>query len=166
MKNNKKLKRLNIEKGLYDLKNSELVQAAEKGAVNAAGLSALLGIANGSMAALSGIDMLPATLMGGLTSLVTSQVGYNRAKEDELTLLAYVDDEPVPFYNIKKRQKVALFAAGLAATVLGSGVGAGVSAGTHKLTTAIIDKIKPEHQIEQIVEVEPMSVVDEIQVEK
>ena len=138
---NNKLKKLNI-KGKEFLKKTQPIA------------SAAFGAAVGMTVGLMGGDMETAMLIGGVAG----------ARPAVATTFDHIDMTMATAPS--KRQKIAAFAAGLAATVFSAGLGMGAGAGTHKLTTAIIDKVIPDHQIEQTVEVEPMPVVDEIQVEK
>ena len=139
------------EKGF--LKNSELVTVA----LESAGIGAVEAVVGativGTTAALVGAGV-GTTMHASLGVAAGLSTGASMRMQDDIRTV------------LNTRQKGALFAAGLAASTLNAGIGAGTGVGAHKLTTAIVNKLKPEHQIEQTVEVEPMPVIDEIQVEK
>lgn len=167
--NNKtnKLKKLNIKHGKVFLKNPELVSlmvnsaavGTAVGAVGAAAFSALGTVFEGA-------NLGESMFLGGVSSLGSSSLANMFKQRAVLSTIAKDEQQDLSDIYYTQKQATALFTAVVAATALSTGLGVGVGAGTHKLTTAIINKLKPDHQIEQTVEVEPMPVIDEIQVEK
>ena len=160
----KKLKKLNFKRGKVLLKNPELVSIIGNSAAVSAAVATVSAAAISAVGTGRGANLGESMLLGGMMTLGCSPLA-GLVKEHSM-FSTMMKDKNAKDLLLTQKQARALFAAGLATTVLSTGIGVGVGAGTHKLTTAIIDKVKPQHQIEQTVEVEPMPVIDEIQVEK
>lgn len=149
-KDYKKLSKLTLKKEKGFLKNSEVVASMMSGISTGAMMAAAWVPAVGVGRALIGADMqrtaaMAAVVASGLVAGTSTRECY--------------EIEP----RLSKRQKVAAFATAIAASTLSAALGAGIGVGTHKLTTSIIDKLQPAHQIEQTVETEPMPAINEIQ---
>lgn len=152
--NNKKLTKLklNLEKVKEFLKSSELVPVVADAAIFGAGLAVSASGITGISGALMGIDTQSAALASGLMSAglsATANLTMRNGRRIETN----------------KRQKKALFAAGLAATALSTGLGAGLGAWSHKFATAALNEPQPEPQIEQTVTTAPVPVIDALQVQ-
>lgn len=123
------------------------------------GLTAASGVGAGAVTALLGADVKEAMLGAGLVSALaawisstmsTINIGSSGARTS-------IGGKLFSLYTV-----ASLLASISAFPVMGAKVGAG----THKLSTLAINKLKPEHYIERPAEVEPMPVIDEIQIEK
>lgn len=142
------------------VKDSDLIKGASISAGIGTAVATVGAVAVGAIGAINGtVDVQQTMLTSGLVAAGLA-AGTNLYTQDEIV------------YRVGKgklvtdTQNTKLLACIAGATVLCGGLGAGVGAGAHKLTTSIIGKLKPEHQIERTVEVEPIPVIDEIQVEK
>ena len=150
-KNKEKLKKLKMEKRKASLKSALIACAAGGIAVGAAG-AAMAGVAAGD----AGAGVREAMLLSGITASAMSALG-NAA----VACTGKFKDK----FN-KPKAANALIMSTAAVSTLSFGIGACVGADTRKLTTSVINPSQPEHQIEQTVEVDPIPVIDEIQVER
>lgn len=137
----------------------DLVPDVVKDGMRTLGLTVASGVGAGALTALLGDNAKGAMLVGASVATITSFFS-SVFSAFKLGSENYRTDFGDKLFNV---YAVASLLGTISAFPY---MGAKIGAGTHKLTTLALDRFKPEHQIEQVVDVKPLPEIDEIQIER